>query len=185
MKSDFRTNKSLAADIERIESSLIKNIRDLSNLMTNIKEKSSVILNSESVKSLRTKGIELKDTLYSYSTSIRDVIDSLENDLISIEGIDVFEIKTSPDEIIDKLRKLKENTRHFDKNVENQIKLLIKSKGNGQFADEIDSGERAISKTIKSSNNIANDLISSLDNILMEVGNLKEHSKELLKSKIL
>ena len=182
MKSEFRTNRSLAADIDRIETNLAKNKKELLFLMSNIKNESSALLNH---KPNMNNGIKLKESLESYSTTMRDVIDSLESDMISIEGIDIFDIKTSPDMVINQLRKLKDQTRKFDVNVENQIKLLLKLKGNGEFADEIDDGERAINLSVQNSDEMTTSVIGYVDNILSEVDQIKQHSKHLLKSKIL
>ena len=181
MKSDFRAKKSLAADIGRIELSLTKNKENLLTFMTNIKDNTSVLSDYNS----KLNGLEIKESLYSYSTSMRDAIDSLENDMISIEGIDIFDIKTSPDSVIESLRKLKDYTRKFDSSVENHIKLIIKSKGNGEFIEDFENGERSINMTIKNSNELTNSLVESLNNILTEVDYMKEHSKDLLKNKIL
>ena len=184
MKSDFRINKSLAADIQRIESSLTKNKRDLLSLMSDIKNQSTILLkDTELNNSVKLK--ESLESLDSYSSTMRDVIDSLENDMISIEGIDMFEIKTSPDKVIEQLRKLRENTRKLDTNVENQVKLISKLKGNGEFKEEIDDGERAINLAVQHSDEMTAKVANHLDNILLEVDYIKEHSKNLLKSKIL
>jgi hypothetical protein len=150
-------------------------------LLSKIKSNSNGLLEPESA----SKGAELSNLLNDYSSSLRDIIDNLENDMIGVEGIDVFDIKTSPSNIIDNLRSLKEHTRRMDQKVENFVKLIIKAKGNGEFADEIENASYGVQKIIGSTEKLGKSVSDNLKNVLDEMNDIKGHSKELLKKKIL
>lgn len=182
MKSEFRTNQSLSTDIKRIESSITKNQSIVKSSMARIKDESLGISSSKSNKN----GIETQEKITNFSTTLLDAIDMLENDMISIEGIDLFDMKSiSPDIVIQLLRKLKDHSRQLNQKVENQIKLIIKAKGKGDFIDEIESTSYAVHKALASSEELAKNVNSSLNQILFEVDDLKEQSKILLQKKIL
>jgi len=177
MKSEFRTTKSLAADLKRIETSIVKNSEDLTKYFSSIR---GITFDMDSFN-----GIELQDNVTTNITALRDTIDGLETDMVSIEGIDVYDFKNSPDEIIGSLRKLNEHSKNLDKKFEDQIKLIIKAKGNSNLQGEIDLIKKDVDQLLSISETTVNQISSSLQEILKEINHYATKSKEFLQHKII
>lgn len=178
-KSEFRTTKSLSADLMRIEDSLIRNQKELvlsfetiNNMVAKIKQQVSNV-------------IEFRDSMTNITSSIRDYIDNLEGDMIGLEGLDLFEFKTSPDDVILTLRKCSDSVGSLDAKIENNLKLVIKAKGNGAFKDEIDQAHDSVLKTMTAIQDYITSIESSIKSLLQEINHFKSHSKDLLQHKIL
>ena len=178
-KSDFRATKSLSADLLRLESSLIKNQKELDKSFSTVKTMLSGLQNEV------PNVIEFRDSISTLTTSIRDHIDYLEDDLTGLEGLDLFEFKTSPDDVILSLRKCSDNIKTLDFKIEESLKLITKAKGNGMFKDEIEESKKAVDLYIGNSKEFIDEINNSVNLLLNEISHFKSHSKDLLQHKIL
>ena len=179
-KSDFRVNQSLAADLMRVEESLISNQKLLVKSFNDVKSRIPEINNDIS------NVIQFRDTITGFTTSIQNTIDNLENDMISLEGIDLFEFKNSPDDLILTLRKSNENVKNLEEKIEENLKLVTKAKGkNGLFQEEINTANKVVHELLNSSQESLDIIENSVKLLLDEIKNFKAHSKDLLQHKIL
>lgn len=178
-KSDFRATKSLSADLMRIEDSLKNNQKELELSFNNIKTMVSEI--ERKIPNVT----EFRENIGSLTSAIRDHIDNLENDLTSIEGLDLFDFKTSPDDVILNLRKCADNITNLDSGIEDNLKIVVKSKGNGMFKEQIDESHGNVLSLLDSSQDFIRDIDSSIKSLLTEINHFKSHSKDLLQHKIL
>lgn len=180
-KSDFRATKSLAADLIRVEESLIANNKLLQKSFDNIKSKVSE-LNTTIIANV----IQFRDSITSITTAIRDTLDNLENDLTRLDGIDLFEFKNSPDDLILNLRKTTEQINSLDVKIEDNLKIITKSKGkNDLFRDEIDAANKEVHELLFSGQKSLDIIDQSIKLLLDEIHRFKTHSKDLLQHKIL
>ncbi len=177
-KSDFRATKSLSADLMRIEDSLTKNQKELTKLFNSIKPMVSELENKV------PNVIEFRDSIGNLTSAIRDHLEKLEDDMTSLEGLDLFDFKTSPDDVILILRKCGDNIKNLDSSIEDNLKLVVKSKGNGMFKEEIDNSHKAVMSLMSSSEEFLNDIDSLNKSLLTEINHFKSHSKDLLQHKI-
>lgn len=178
-KSDFRATKSLAADLMRIEESIIKNESQVVSSVSQIKNM------IPSLENLSINAIEFRDTVSGINSTLKDKFDVLEDDMTSLDGMDLFEFKTSPDDVIINLRKASDNVTNLDYRIEDCVKLIVKSKGNKQFQDEINSATEEVQKLLKTLDDLSIEISSSLKMLMGEIKHFKAHSKDLLQHKIL
>ena len=177
-KSDFRATKSLSADLMRIEDSLTKNQKELEKSFNTVKTK---------VSEIQTKVpnvIEFRESIGNLTSAIRDHIEKLEDDMTGLEGLDLFDFKTSPDEVILNLRKCGDDIKNLDSSIEDNLKLIVKAKGNGMFKEEIDNSHKTVLSFMNSSEDYLTDIDSSIKSLLTEINHFKSHSKDLLQHKI-
>ena len=178
-KSEFRTTKSLSADLMRIEDSLIRNKKELIQSFENVKNMVA------SVEQQISNVIEFRDSITNIITAIHDYIDNLEDDMIGLEGLDLYDFKTSPDDVILNLRKCSDTIAGLDAKIENNLKLIIKAKGKYIFKDEIDQSHNAVLTTMNTAQDYIKGIDSSIKLLLEEINHFKSHSKDLLQHKIL
>ena len=163
-KSDFRATRSLAADLMRFEESIKRNQKGLDLSFSNINTMLSGLENL-------TNPIEFRDSVSALTSSIRENIDSLDDDMTGLDGLDLFEFKNSPDDIVI--------------NLENCVKLIVKAKGNHNFQDEIQTAIKDVQSSAQAIGTSVTGISSSLKLLLDEIGHFKGHSKDLLQNKIL
>ena len=178
-KSDFRATKSLSAELMRIEDSLVNNQKELTKSFDNVKNIISGL--SKQLKNV----IEFRDSILNLTTAIKDNIDNLETDMLGLEGVDLFDFKTSPDDVILSLRKCSDYIGNLDSKIEENLKLIVKAKGNGQFNDEIQEANTVVHNLLDSSQEFVAEIGSSINSLLEEIRHFKVHSKDLLQHKIL
>ena len=180
-KSDFRAKSSLSADLLRLESSLIKNQKELDKSFSTVSTMLSGLQNENKIPNV----IEFRDSISTLTTSIRDHIDFLEDDLTGLEGLDLLEFKTSPDDVIISLRKCSDNVKTLYFKIEETLKLITKAKGNGMFKDEIEESKKSVDSYVGSSKEFLDEINKSVNLLLDEISHFKSHSKDLLQQKIL
>ena len=178
-KSDFRATKSLSADLMRIENSLVNNQKELVKSFSNVQTMVSGLHNKH------PNVIEFRDSISNLTSAIRDHIDSLEDAVTGLEGLDLFDFKTSPDTVILTLRKCSDNVGNLDLKIEESLKLIIKAKGNGDFKSEIDESTQLVKTSLASSQEFIDKINTSIKSLLDEISYFKAHSKDLLQQKIL
>jgi predicted nucleic acid-binding Zn-ribbon protein len=178
-KSDFRATQSLAADLMRIEDSLVKNQKEMLSSFKNIKNIVSEIKNHHS--DVR----EFKENVSNLTSELRDHIENIENDMIGLDGVDLFDFKNSPDDVIINLRKCSDYVNNLDMKIEENLKLIVKAKGNGALQDEIDLTNKEVHSLLNTSEEFISTIEASIKGLLDEIKSFKAHSKDLLQHKII
>lgn len=178
MKDEFRTTRSLASDIQRWHANIQQNKATLAQKFTTIKLKAQELNRDAEVS-------QIYEELTTVTSSLRDVLEGIENDLIEVGGVDVFSFGTEPDTIIESLRKMKEHSRRIDSKTELAVKLLLKSRGNGVLEEEISQQSRDIMAEMVMAEDRLGTIESCLDQTIEELDRIHQSSKELMKQRIL